>query len=208
MKIHYLLIILLLAAHNASAEDQQDVVVVLVQPAGELFSEQEQYNAVKGIDNAYLFWKRNGYAKSVNVVTVAIQQPINNPYSTILSQWAAPQLIDRNPITTIYVVDNENSAALLFGKYAGYSQEYYNIIVVVLYPLGENQMEYESLVAHELGHNLFDLPDLYNQMCAYDIMCRSSDAYAAGFIGCQSSAYLGKPCTKLFLPGVQYDYSQ
>lgn len=60
----------------------------------------------------------------------------------------------------------------------------------------------EAAIAHELGHALYNLPDLYfDHSCAEitDIMCSAAPAYNARWIGCITLEKLGRPCHFLFL---------
>lgn len=66
-----------------------------------------------------------------------------------------------------------------------------------------------AVIAHELGHVLFKLPDWYLQlgMCnSIDIMCEPVSAYTNHVIGCRSlNAILPESCVQstIFLPWVQ-----
>jgi hypothetical protein len=55
------------------------------------------------------------------------------------------------------------------------------------------------VAAHELGHAVYGLPDLYEGL---DIMnpFQAREAYEVGAVGCASLAALGAPCRRVYLP--------
>lgn len=177
----------------------QHVRIYFVQPDNEIFTQEEQAASIVGIRNAYSFWQTNGYTKTIEIDTTGMLYPKTSPYSTLLTEWYDTPLIEDNPITTIFIVNNKTTQSKLFTS-EGYNQEYYNIIVALLYPFGETQTHFESVLAHELGHNLYHLPDLYYTKCSNDIMCRPYYPYQRGFVGCKSLAYIGRPCTLYYVP--------
>lgn len=184
---------------QAAPREVHHVRVYFVQPEHETFTQEEQQSSIIGITHAYQYWQTNGYTKTVEIEPKGILYPNASPYSTILDQWYGIPLVDNDEITTILVVDNQTTLSTVLGM-EGYSQEYYNIIAVVLYPFGRSQTYFESVVAHELGHILYHLPDLYYSTCANDIMCYPYHPYKNGFVGCTSLASLGRPCAKYYIP--------
>lgn len=178
--------------------------VFFVQPWQEHFSPEEQEAALLGIERAFAFWKKNGYEPAIHIQPHGVVIPSSDPYSTLVSQWfGSPAALPADSLT-ILVVDNETSGSFFFSHSAAYSQDYYQLIVSTHYPLAANSEAYEAALAHELGHVLYHLPDLYDGACSFDIMCFPLLPYGQGFVGCDSLAYLGRPCTRLFLPGVLF----
>lgn len=103
-----------------------------------------------------------------------------------------PGEMDPDPVPTIYAVGDPGTDA-----YALHRRGWAYIAS------GLPDEEWPHTVAHELGHLLYDLNDLYlTRDCGrtLDIMCASRTAYDAGTIGCVSLAALGRPCQRTYLP--------
>lgn len=102
---------------------------------------------------------------------------------------------------TIFVIANEQSRRLLFDDAAGESQEFYRFSFVVEYGFpGANG--FPATIAHESGHVLYSLPDLYwlCSTCPPDIMRWPVPAFDLHFVGCESLATIGSPCETRSLP--------
>lgn len=102
---------------------------------------------------------------------------------------------------TVFVIANEQSRRLLFDDAAGEAQEFYRFAFAVEYGFpGANG--FPATIAHESGHVLYSLPDLYRHCgtCPPDIMRWPVPAFDLYFIGCESLATLGSPCKTVSLP--------
>lgn len=67
--------------------------------------------------------------------------------------------------------------------------------------------QFESTVAHEVGHAVFNLVDLYywEELCPEgepDIMCAARTAYDRGVVGCRSLKRLGIWCQVTYIPAL------
>jgi len=96
---------------------------------------------------------------------------------------------------TLYIVYT-NGAAFVTGTHGAASYELMFAVIT------SSSSWPEAIIAHEFGHLMFGLPDLYhdNPCNVTDIMCNPVQAYRMGMIGCQSLATLGKPCMFVSLP--------
>lgn len=171
----------------------RNVRIVLVEPPGEAYSPARAAQARLGVDSAVAFW--DSYAALSITGTTILTLTDATTFSDLT--WSLPMLAPGGPVT-IFVLDNSVSNARLSGGGVGDAQEYFRAIWAcqfgdVLAPL----------IAHELGHVLFDLPDLYYtpDACTHpDIMCDHVAAFQRGFIGCQSLAFIGTPCHEVYIP--------
>lgn len=173
----------------------RDVRVIFVEPTGESFNQTRANAALGAIQTAMAFWQ--GHA--VLTITSTSILTLTDPTTFSDLTWSLPMLAPNGPVT-IFILDNTVSNARLPGGDVGDAQDYFRAIWVCQF--GD---VLPAVLAHELGHVLFDLPDLYRtpDQCAHpDIMCDHVAAFQRGFIGCNSLAFLGTPCHAAYLPRI------
>lgn len=178
----------------------RNVQIVFVQQPGEIFTIEEQQQVVASVKGAIVFWS------DLSPLTTTLAIASTELFTTTFAIYDNPQwfdaIFDRPHDITIVVVDNSsNGKPLPAGNFAG-ANTHYDVIVVTT---RANNLpgEQAALLAHELGHVLYDLPDLYTHGCSgVDIMCNPITAYGAYTIGCVSLEYLGYPCQRIYLPAI------
>ena len=171
------------------------VQLIFVEPAGEVFTTEEQEQARVSVEQAIAWWGDLSPTPIAMAITgTELLTTTDDVYHGW--GWARPFLADDNPVTTIFVIDNSISGRLIFDDSAGETQDYYNMIAIVLYPNSDPDAM-TAATAHEFGHLLYDLP---HQQGATDIMNNWLTAYKMRFIGCESLEILGAPCTRVSLP--------
>lgn len=172
----------------------QPAHLIYVESPGETFSPAQRATTRAQVADALAWWDRAAVAGGLappGLALVEVQTAqVDDPFAPL---WFAPLVTYDNPALEIYVVANHRARALLRGRFAGEAAPAYRALFAVAHA-------YPGLaptVAHELGHVLYDLPDLYErpgQCRAMDLMCYPAPAYAAGTLGCRSLATLGQPC--------------
>lgn len=145
--------------------------------------------ATAAVEAARAWWaQRLGEPAPAPLPTPALR-PVDNPYIPAL--WMPPA----DGTLQIYVVAHRPGADL--GLVGGHSGLAWPGRIVAL-----EQPRYgplAPLVAHEIGHAVYRLPDLDSD--ATDIMARGYQiAYRRGVVGCTSLAALGRPCQRVGLP--------
>jgi hypothetical protein len=197
------LLLLTLFAHlapQASNLINRNVQIVFVQQPGETFTIEEQQQVVASVKSAIVFWH------DLSPVTTTLAIASTELLTTTFDVYDNPQwfdaIFDRPHDITIVIIDNSsNGKPLPAGNFAG-ANTHYDIIVVTTKGNGLPN-EQAALLTHELGHVLYDLPDLYTHGCSgTDIMCNPITAYGAYTIGCVSLEYLGYPCKRIYLPAI------
>lgn len=191
---HMIALIFLLSLLFPPAPLIRDVRVVFVEPAGESFNHPHATAAQSAIESAMAFWQ--GHAQLV-IVSTSIISLTGDTFGDLT--WSLPMLAPNGPVT-IFVLDNTLSNARLPGGDVGDAQDYWGAIWVCQF--GD---VLPAVLAHELGHVLFGLPDWYRvpDACAHpDIMCDHVAAFQRGFIGCQSLAFIGTSCHAAYLPRI------
>jgi hypothetical protein len=162
--------------------------VVFVEPPGEVYSQAQADRAMTAIDGAVAFW---GAYAHLHVTSTQIISPSGDIYADLTWSLAYVQPAARD--VTVFILDNQHS-----GGRMGEAQEYYGAVWATVY--GDIL---PAVLSHELGHVLFGLPDWYRVpgACTHpDIMCDHVAAYARGFIGCESLAWIGQPCHRMYVP--------
>ncbi len=172
--------------------------IVYVQPAGESLTADEQQQALGAVRAAAEWWHDLSPIPTAfsTGVTSTLVLTATDPLASFAWLKARATVSER---ITVYVIDNSNSRRLLFGDSAGEAQDYYGVVAVVLYGLpGPEGLA--ATVAHELGHVAYGLDDL--SPLTLDIMGDAAGSYARRFVGCESLAALGRPCVRVWLPGI------
>lgn len=192
--MRYILIALLLfgvafgAVFGAGAQEPiEPIHVVYVEPAGSVFTEEEQQQAYTAINDAALYWNElTGTALAV--VDTKLITTSADVYNTF--EYSRPYFT--TPDITIFVIDNADRRPLLENS-AAESQNYYRVIWVVMSDASP------AVIAHEFGHIVYHLPHQYQS--TLDIMSLDPvPAYQNHTIGCDSLSVLGKPCHKIYMP--------
>jgi hypothetical protein len=176
------------------------VRLVFVQPAGETFTAEEQAEALESVKATLSWWEELApisttlTISATNVITV--EEGVSDP------PWWIERYFEPSPFITIAIVDNSESGSDLWaGGWAG-ANTHYDVILATNPDLNlPNALA--ALLAHEMGHVLYDLPDLYTRGCQHtDIMCNPVTAFNERIIGCASRAVMGMPCQYRYLAAV------
>lgn len=176
----------------------RQIQIIYVEPAGEVFAPAEQAGARSQIEAAMQWWEE----LSPITLTLTIT---GTSFMTTTADFVYDEpglFVNTVPrpagwrTLMLFVVDNQTSLRGFYGGKPGTSWPGGDIALMTLAsPLA-------AVTAHELGHLLFYLTDLYHAPCAIDIMCRDIEAYAAHTIGCVSLGRMGYPCRRVFVPYV------
>jgi hypothetical protein len=194
-------LLIVLALVFSPAPSPRTIRLVLIAPVGETVDMTAIQTAQQSVMGAASFWHdRAPFAFELWIASTETITTTADVYTRDIA-WAMglgdPQHI------TIVVVDNRVSRRqLLLGDAGGWAAPWANLAVVTLrQAVGLNALA--AIIAHELGHVLFNLPDLYDipGACTHtDIMCFYVAAYNTPAIGCASLAALGYPCQKVHMP--------
>lgn len=175
------LIIILALLPLALPAPPEPVRVVLL---GE-FTPAEQAVALGRVRQAATWWEQRAPAP-VYVQAVAEDAPLAAPAD--LEAWLAD--LAPHDVYTVYVV----RGAALPGGTAGAASHAMRLAILAYdgpFP--------DAMMAHELGHLLYDL----RHTCPLegsDIMCNHVGAWRLGKLGCGTLAALGAPCQRVGLP--------
>lgn len=187
-------LVLLIALLPANGFVQVRIVLVNTEYA----SIPDDRDYIQHVSNALDYWNRNAPQYTAYEITEVSEIYIANPYSNM--SWIAGQGTLDNAELEIYIV--ANSREVFLQEYAGLAVYNYNAVLVVLNSL----QGLEPLLAHELGHILYNLPDFYDVpgLCTRnDIMCFNyKQAYDRDMLGCLTLEYLGGQCNYVYLPRV------
>lgn len=170
-----------------------ELSIIVRVPPGEEFPEERGAELVAALSNAVQWWDAQ-----VDVVLPPVSQEVQVIPSTEEDAYGRPTFLyeGRGVMNIIWNVRSGKLA--VDGTYSGGAWGRNAFIVATAQP-------WDVMMAHELGHTLFDLIDAYPacQRASWpygpDIMCSNPRiAYATGFMGCFSSAYLKRPCKRTF----------
>jgi hypothetical protein len=182
---------------SQSAPIGREIRIVFVQPAGETFTAEEQTRAGETVEAALGWWAALSPITTTLAISAAeaitVEEEINDP------PWWITRYFEPSPYVTIAILDNSESGAPLWGGgYAGANTAY--DVVLITSTTTDLPNATAALLAHELGHVLYDLPDLYTGGCQHtDIMCNPVTAFNERIIGCESRAVIGAPCRHRYL---------
>lgn len=198
MNIAYLFIIAALVFNPQQQQESKhrNIHIVFVQPYGETFSQYEQDTAIQHIENATRYWSQLSPIVtefSIDYTAEFIEAPedIFMYFGTLMYINGKTRLDYAG--TYVYVIDNSISGTTLNNEADGYAD---------VYSVWVTTSSFESTYAHELGHNVYDLPHQYQE--SVDIMNLIPDvAYQRHTIGCASLRELGKECYNVYVPVVQ-----
>lgn len=172
------------------------ILIIFVVPTGETLTNAEQARSFAAVADAATFWSAHSPIATDLRIRSTVVMTATDAYTSL--EWARPLLREGNPEVTIFIIDNSASGKLLLGHSVGQAQDYYGAAWVVQggYP-GDDGLA--AALAHELGHVLYGLDDL--SPGPTDIMrMPPTAAYHAGWIGCDSLARMGAPCTRFYVP--------
>jgi hypothetical protein len=173
----------------------QSVQIIYVQPSGETFTADEQAVAYTSVQAALDWWHElSPITTTLTITGTRIFTTTADVYDS--ADWLEPFFIYRNPVITVLIVDNSVSRRVFYRNRAAKARNWYATTWAVLHGF-PGSTGLASTITHELGHILYDLPDLYYQACKLDIMCWPASAYPARYIGCVSLQRLGASCPPL-----------
>lgn len=176
---------------------KRDVRIVFVQPNGEVFTLEERAQAREAVEAALGWWEELSPISTTLTIsateTITVESAVNDP------PWWIERYFEPSPFVTIVILDNSESGSELWaGGYAG-ANTYYDVVLITS-TTTDLPNATTALLAHELGHVLYDLPDLYTKGCYHtDIMCNPITAFNERIIGCLSRAAMGVPCQHRYL---------
>lgn len=178
------------------AEVSYRIRVVFVEPSGETFTADEQAYALQSVRDGAEWWHE------LSPITTTLTVEATGFVTTAADVWSDPNELTRSTGYTpedgtvlAFVVDNTASGKRWQGNRAVGLAYYDPHVIWLLVYSGPD------VAAHELGHTLYNLDDLPGN--DLDIMkFMSWMAYEKRFIGCDSLAALGHPCSKTYLPVV------
>lgn len=193
--MHWIIAVLLLIAPPAPVE--RNIRIVFVQPAGETFTIEEQAGVRATVETALGWWTTLSPITTTLTISateaITVEDAVNDP------PWWITRYFEPSPLVTIAILDNSESGDVLWGGgYAGANTHY--DVVLITSTTTDLPNATAALLAHELGHVLYDLPDLYTGGCQHtDIMCNPITAYNERIIGCESRTTMGLPCHHRYL---------
>jgi len=173
---------------------ERAITVVFVEPAGETLTAEERQNALSAIADAAAWWE------ALSPIPTQLTIGATQSMTTTEDVYTTLPIIPGN--LTVVVIDNTASGALI----QGHTEAAASYDLRMIWTTTSRGTPLPVRMAHELGHAVYNLPDLYKTpaLCTLtDIMCMSQrDAYVTKQIGCQSLAYLGYPCVlhRLYAP--------
>jgi hypothetical protein len=200
---------ILLPAQAADNTVNYTVRIVYVQPAGETFTAEERAYAYQSVQAAAVWWEElSPITTTLDIVdTTEVLSPSFDVYAhheQLFAEGVVVPAVSPGEML-LFIVDNSTSRRELTGGWGSADGlGYYRGAVLVV-----NTGEIASLIAHEFGHALYDLEDLYIQprktpAGTLDIMDYTVGiAFQQKTIGCTSLAALGKPCAQVYLPVVR-----
>lgn len=193
-------IVMLLLLLLPPAPIQRSVRLIVVQPPYETVDAAAIQTAQQGVRDAATFWRmRAPFVVDLVLVSTEVITIEGDVYRD--TAWSIG-LADPNYVTIVIIDNRKSGGKLLLGRQGGWAQPW-NALAVMLLRQSVGQNALPAMIAHELGHVLFDLPDLYviPGACSMpDIMCYQIVAYNTPTIGCVSVARLGYPCKRVYLP--------
>jgi len=185
---------------------QMPIHIIIVSPDSENVPSSAFNDAVRYTADSLEWWRRLSpihiTSSIVSVVSITRTDDFyDNPIGSTIDV-AMPDSI------SIFMIDNAISHTAIYSSYIGIAWPNNNTpsTWVLMYP--ESPFYASSTLAHELGHLLFDLPDLYvdpNNCYEPDIMCYPIWAYESNMIGCISRSIIGYPCKRIFIPMMTTD---
>ena len=197
MRSILLLITLLLAPAPAHATQAQSATVIQVRLAvtpGQTVTDADIQQAGQIVCDALAWWTAHHPAQPVFAAgtpqVVDMPQPGTDGWLQDMPVRPADVVVwvylNRTPVYFFPVVGRD-AGGLAYGRNA-----------LVVFDQQSLPWLTQAVIAHELGHVLYRLPDWYNDdpTCArgIDIMCNASAGYINGIVGCRSMAWLGYPC--------------
>jgi hypothetical protein len=190
------LLILALSLPAAPAPAPTPVRVVFVATDEGGYTSEQQADILARMERALAFWSDRAPTPIATQVEAAgtLAAPAD------LTLWVAD--LTPHSDATVYVVNNEATGLPLpGGSYGAASYAYRFALVTSRAPLGA-----EAVLAHELGHLLYDLDHVCPRDGGSDIMCNHVGAYRLGKLGCGTLGQLGRPCQRVGLAMIAEPY--
>lgn len=180
----------------------QRIRIVFAIPQGEELTIAEQVLGIDAVVAAASFWERKHPASPQLPVDRDSILHIPAPSDVYTNPaWAYNYVTLNDEETFVIIIDNSATGKQL----GGHSQGWASYVVYALITGIAGTPTLPALIAHELGHLVFNLSDLrapFASPSARDIMGASVWAFRDDVIGCPSLANLGFPCRKLYIPVV------
>jgi len=152
------------------------------------------------IEQSFEYWNSLGTKQYVVTYLPDKHMTLDNPLD--ITQWDFITL--DNPILEIYIVGNEPSGRFVGTFSIAEAMNTYNTIAMIEREI----MPINVMLAHELGHILYLLPDwtkVDNAYCHYhvDIMCYPSSPFEQRILGMKTSRFIGKEVYSVHLPMIR-----
>lgn len=198
-----LLALALILPPGSQAAPPITVALYLVVPPGVSEQPDDAGQAKGSVQAALAWWRDHDPARTTFVVRALRRVTLPRPGD---DGWLLP--IPRYPAgdnLAVWVYVNRDPWYTLPGSPlgAGLGLAYGGNVITVLEP---RQMPWTraATIAHEVGHVVYTLPDLYRDdpACAQglDLMCNADAAYIQSWLGCRSLARIGGACRPIYLP--------
>ncbi len=195
-----ILIFFLLTVPAHADVPNKDIHIVYVEPPGEHYTREDFIQIRRNIQVGFDWWTTSPVPTAF---TVLDEQVVTSTLD-VFTNWDTSTYGQK--AITIYVVDNRHS----WQSFKGHSALAYIgsgpilLTSILMMEPHHSPIFSQTAMAHELGHSLYGLYDIYGTALegkvGLDIMDRQSwMAYDHHFIGCYSLAQLGQPCKKTFL---------
>lgn len=195
-----LILLIIVSLVHPTATVQRDIHLVFVQPQGETFTPEEQALATQQVRDGIAFWMdRAPLSTQVRVRSSQLLTTDADVFRTV--EWSQPFWnTSATAGITLFVIDNSESSDAFWDTLPAFCYPQYSVAMILLSQRVQDAVAIS--VAHELGHLLYNLPDLYydGPCTGIDIMCEPVMAYRMRFIGCTSLATMGSPCQRVVLP--------
>lgn len=190
----FLSLVLLVALLPANGFVQVRIVLVNTEHAS--ISGDRDY--VQHVTNAFAYWYRNSPLVVSHEIIEVSSIFVEDPFSS--TKWLNDYGTLHSNIIDIYILANERE--LIYNRISGIVLDTHNAVIIIEH----STSGIEALLAHELGHAIYGIPDWYKSvdMCSgIDIMCFGPKAaYDRDMLGCLTLEYLGGDCSYVYLPSV------
>lgn len=201
-----LMLFVALFVPSLAQTDAHPVRLIVAVPPGQPMTDDDIRTSMQIATDALAFWTRHDPAHPVYVLdsvqVLDVPQPSDDD-----ALWRAPIVAMPQDMPTVWVYVNHDP----FYLFPGYQRNVSGMAILnsALVVLEQHRFRWSSaaILAHELGHVLYHLNDLYDDgPCdPYDLMCAPETAYHADWLGCQSLAAIGGGCKTQYLPIVGHE---
>lgn len=185
------ILLILSTAQPQPSYNHTRVIVYWVQPEGEQLSYLEQTQTLQDLQTAVDFWSDlSPITTTLDIVPSGVVTSSADIYEYPYSIKYGRSLPEN--AFFVFIFDNSESRRKFHNDAVGLSG------LDAIYVLGSSG---SGTHAHELGHQLYNLPHQYNQPA--DIMGLYPEySLFIHQIGCASLSVMGHPCTYYYLPAI------